>query len=423
MIIDTNALLSIALSLATQFTNTVPTPSQVIPAGTNNVRQYLIGSPRSPLDVYFTLHNGVEFWIEDGAITQFRTPGSYFSLQEPERVPKFLGSPQFTSNQVFEIAERTMRRLIKSGEPLAGLEPKIQAAGHYKGQAIPFYEVSWPVKNTGYREAASIEIDARTGGVTSLMLWHVGFRDTAFAQKVSNQVAKAETPVKSPGKSVLLGNQNPKFRQVFPVPPTNVVEKAISHWLTVCQKLRIEPGKQTNLTDVDWEASGLFSWDIASTNQASCRVRFHNGTQFDSLDSLVLGHLSWDACFKDDWQARPHEQWKEFEGFIGKNWEDLAKQFTRLLIETYSIPEELLGKYDPGPFSRPPELGSIAIRRFWVHWREWPRDLNPEEFISVEESKLGLMVEFDLQTGEVKGFGFKDPELLRLFREGQLKAK
>ena len=113
---------------------------------------------------------------------------SYFNLQEPEMLPKFLGATQFTSNQVLEVAEKSIRKLIKSGDPLVGLAPLIKSGGRYREQTIHFYEVSWPVKNEGAGEAARIEIDARTGEVTSLILWDLGFRDQTFAQQLSRAV-------------------------------------------------------------------------------------------------------------------------------------------------------------------------------------------------------------------------------------------
>src|SRR5437879_1330548 len=38
-----------------------------------------------------TLTNGYEFSFDRGRISQYRSPKSYFSLQEPDRIPEFYG--------------------------------------------------------------------------------------------------------------------------------------------------------------------------------------------------------------------------------------------------------------------------------------------------------------------------------------------
>jgi hypothetical protein len=41
----------------------------------------------------------------------------------------------------------------------------------------------------------------------------------------------------------------------------------------------------------------------------------------------------------------------------------------------------------------------------------------------MSEMKTGFTVEFDTQTGQIKGFVFVDPTLVRLFSEAQSKVK
>ena len=54
------------------------------------------------------------------------------------------------------------------------------------GKEIPFYRFTWrlPSDTSAYGYAAQLEIDARSGVVTSLSLFHPAFLDLAFASNI-----------------------------------------------------------------------------------------------------------------------------------------------------------------------------------------------------------------------------------------------
>src|SRR3954452_21862682 len=108
---DTNALLSIAFAIVTNFANILELPPQSVPQSKSDLEAYRIGSgPYSPTDVYLRHKSGSEFWIRNGVVRTFETPDSFFNLQDTRLIPKFVGSSQMTTNEVLDLATDTMRQ-------------------------------------------------------------------------------------------------------------------------------------------------------------------------------------------------------------------------------------------------------------------------------------------------------------------------
>jgi hypothetical protein len=426
--VDTNALLSVAFSLIANFTNIVHVPPAAVPQSASGVESCVIGTPYSPVDVYIRHRKGTEFWISDGIVEQFRSPGSFFQLQNLDIITRYLGAPQLNSNQVLELATRTLQKLVRNGNPLANREPIVKEAGKYRETPIPFYRFTWPARKTGTTGATStkvdlrsemfgfiaeMEIDARTGEIEQLFLIDRSFHDYAFAEQITNRVYKPEPkPVEVAKKRT--------GQRILPVPATNEIIRAIGKWLLVCERMGVNPGSQTNLTDVNWDQSCLYPFKQLSSKTSVCRVCFNNGTQFDTFNGIVINHCSWDECYRFDWQQRSREEWGPFMGKITEDWRNLAKNFEKLLKEKFGFPERALSPYEAGPHFKPYDVGTEEVIRLPVEWRQWPkRHLKPDEMISIEESKRGLVVEFDLRTGEIKMFSFWDPKLINLFDKAQ----
>ena len=115
---DTNAILSVAFAIIANFTNVVYVPPQAVPRSENDLGAYQIGRRYFPLDLYLKHKQGNQFWIREGAVYQYETPESYFSLQDPKLIAKYVVTAKLSSNEVFQLASITVRQLVKNGDPL-----------------------------------------------------------------------------------------------------------------------------------------------------------------------------------------------------------------------------------------------------------------------------------------------------------------
>jgi hypothetical protein len=402
----TNALLSIGFSLVSNFANVVEMPAEVLPRRVEELREYFIGDPHSPIDLYLVHRGGTMFGIRDGAVTMFESPGSYIKLQDPSRVPEFFGEPTLSSNQVLELATKTIEKLVRTTNPIANIKPLVERPKKINGKEIPFYEISWPKPHytPGFGYFAGLEIDARNGRITALQLHDPGFCDYEFAQAISNRVYIADAP-----KTV--AKTNAPFRRVLPCPTTNEVEQAIASWLWLCQKLKIDPGQGTNLAAVDWDRSLVFTNSWLHGSPVEIAVWFTNGDNFCSVHGVALSHTASDTYFVG-WNKRTGEELLIFKGKVKHHWEDLAKNLERVLIEEIKVPKKCFAAYASRASSEPPEFGTETLKRVRV---EWTDRQNRKEF--------GFGAEFDLETGEIKSVGFRDPKILDALGRAQSNAK
>src|SRR5437764_888392 len=64
-------------------------------------------SPRSDhVGGRVVLTNGYEFSFDRGRVMLYRSPHSYFSLQDPDRVPELYGSVKISKKQALQIAHQ-----------------------------------------------------------------------------------------------------------------------------------------------------------------------------------------------------------------------------------------------------------------------------------------------------------------------------
>ena len=193
--IDTNALLSIAFSLVAQFAQVVKVPQDAIPRTTNDLQSFGIGSPYSPIEVYLIDRKGTQFWIRNGVVQQYISPGTFYYcpggadyLSGAAWVSQFTGRAALSSNEVVALSQRLLSRLAKSPWPPPDFKPvpEVDHPGPLPdGRGIPFYWVHWVRKEISLTAVTDVEIDARSGAVVELC---VDFADWSFARTISNRV-------------------------------------------------------------------------------------------------------------------------------------------------------------------------------------------------------------------------------------------
>jgi len=130
-------------------------------------------SPRSDhIGGRLVLTNGHSFSFDRGRVMLYRSPRSYFSLQDPDRVPEFYGSVKITKSQALEIAHQSIRRLgYTDAMVYADKAPDVTdppTSGH---NVVPRYRVRWlkpATQDPG--TSVDVEVDATTGQIQMISL-------------------------------------------------------------------------------------------------------------------------------------------------------------------------------------------------------------------------------------------------------------
>ena len=311
---------------------------------------------------------------------------------------KYLGPPTLSTNEVVERATHLMRKLTKTGRSVDVIAPKIGAAW---SPDVHFFEISWPITNSPFHNGlGSIEIDARTGRTVFVQLWGREFYDFAFAAEISNRVYTPYTPDPLPKPP-----PNPALR--MPKPTNAQIQALIPRWLAFCEKFRINPGSQTNLADIDWVETVVFTNANLVVPGSLYRIDFKNGAGFSSAGGLIIGHTSADVAFSGAWADKPQEYWKRFAGDTNKSWKSLSNELNSMLVQRLGVSQQHLDKFAPTIFAK----GRGGVNRCLVRWCDVE---NPRNLPSYShELKTAFLVEFDLGTGEIKAIRFEDPELLK----------
>ena len=398
--IDTNALLSIAFTLISNFTQVVEVPYHAVPQKTADLESCLIGSPSSPCDLYMVHRKGTEFWIADGVVWAYRSPGSYFNLQDAHLIPKFTGDSALSSNSAIELAATTLRRLIRDGDPLTNGPPRVL---YPSSKRIPFYEVTWPKGNGGLTPTAKVEIDGRTGTIVALNLWDHHFRDPALAQQIKNRVCRPDPVVAPPLKA-------PRKR-VLPYPSKEQAAQAIRNWLLFCQRLGLDPGSNTDLSQIDWEKSSLYAERQISPTIPVCRITFTNKAIFESVGGVVFNHFGSDAFFTNDYLDRPRSAWDAIHGVVAIRWEELADALQRRICQQFKVSPTTFDMLRPFIRNGSADQGKDGLTRTVIDWRRL-RAPHLDDTVSVEEFPRVFAAEFDLRTGETKFIAFYDLSLI-----------
>jgi hypothetical protein len=396
--IDTNALLSIAFSLIANFTNVVPVQPEAVPQNQQDLVK-LVVRPQ-PLSVYLIHRLGTEFWIDWGIVRGYRSPGSYFT---GESLPpsNYFGTARFTSNDVVEIAARAMRRLAKR-DPLAGAVLVAEPAGRW-GPPIPFFRLKWLTKPdpTGAIDTiATAEVDARDGRIVGIKLYDESFMDRAFEKTVLGRVYRPDPVLQAPRTPALH----------YSKPTTNYVARAIGRWLLFCQRLGLDPGGETNLAEVDWETTVLFTNRDISTSAPCCVVRFTNGAAFDSAGDTIWGYVAKDAALEGDWTDHPKEYWERFRGQVAVGWTALVTNLEARLAQGLGIAHKAYEPCEASPAVVGGLPGETGLTRALVYWHRLPR--LPDSDRAVEDMRSYFYAELDLEQGSVKMLVFQDAKLL-----------
>jgi hypothetical protein len=231
---------------------------------------------------HFYLTNGWHFWFQRGHVDRFETQKSYFSLQDPDRIPEFFGPVNMSAEEALALGQRIISQLKGTGiKDILARRPRISGPIHTADGVVPRYRLEWPRADVGANWAGGlgkeidVEIDASSKRIQMLSL----IVATNFSQPhpkvdiIPEPVPKAKAA--QPTGGIRMNPVSPAFSNAF----LQVVLPAFSEYarkleLPIELPITMSTIKEGPYTGV-YEYSGKAEAQIELTN--GCMFRFQHG--------------------------------------------------------------------------------------------------------------------------------------------------
>jgi len=345
------------------------------------------------------LTNGYSFTFDLGAVVLYRSPHSYYSLQDPNQLPEFYGPVNVGKDEAVKIAREALKKLGYTDSELHfNQPPKVTPPKRNEGKQIARYFVEWidtkQVSAGGIPlERTAIEVDASTGRIEMLGI------QAKQSQRPDPKIGIHPTVLTAVPKSELVGG-TPVFRVnhdyaqafLFAIMPqlSDFVEKSGA---TV--KIPIT----TN--DIDMEH---YDFGLVAGNPRAC-VYLKTKDRFWYEHGQVIEFNASDA---DNWPApgrasedKPHDQFYGPVNMAPKEAVNLVRQIINQLGYTRQIPQL---KREP-EIVLPRKEGTNYFARYFFNW--WPTD----------EGVQNVSVEMDATTKKLKSFYINDRANPQIWRD------
>jgi len=130
-------------------------------------------SPRSDhIGGRVVLTNGCSFVFDYGGVRSYASPGSYYSTDDPDLIPKFFGEVKLTEGQAVTVARNALKKLgyseavVFTGGPPQVMDPPEVKRRHVARYQIRWFDPTWGAGGpTNLPVSVEFEIDATTGRI------------------------------------------------------------------------------------------------------------------------------------------------------------------------------------------------------------------------------------------------------------------
>ncbi|HTI70005.1 MAG TPA: hypothetical protein VMF06_08565 [Candidatus Limnocylindria bacterium] len=396
--INTNELIRLGFGLVADFARLVDDRPDWVPRSTNDCDRVVLASNRTPFSVAYLPKHGSHYWVSGGIVEAFDSPWSVQALDDPGLLPKLAGVPTLSSNEVMELANRTIAGLAKVGNPILGVVPIVKGPTTLPGgQIIPYYSIEWPVsRGIQYGRIAEIEIDAARRRISHVFLFDEGFKDRAFLEIISNRVYTPDPP--PPPAPVVKIN-----RSTNPLPDAGVVRQLLDELPIFGSRVGI--GIDTALTEnsIDWDRTTTLRVADRSGVQMLAFVGFKNGGGAFCLEGHPLSYLRGDAQYNTARQSSLAIGRSIVDKVRPKTWEECAKALEQRLCREYGISMSRFEIYRARIVADDPESARCLV--------EWHSDAEIAAQQDVSPRPM-VAAEFDRKDGSLKLISFRDRALI-----------
>ena len=188
-----NAVLVAILPYVSDFAHrlNLPVPNPVTPI---HVIEFKCDPRKGQIGGLLTLTNGFCFAFLEGHVSSYRSPKSYFSLQDPDRIPEFYGPVSLREKDALAVARDAIKRLGYTEEEVrVRPAPKATRPEKIGASHVARYRFQWLDSRWGTAPAIAgvtpalldIEVDASTGQIQMLSLAGRNLRRTPPQVSVS----------------------------------------------------------------------------------------------------------------------------------------------------------------------------------------------------------------------------------------------
>lgn len=343
-----------------------------------------------------TLTNGGQFWFMDGYISKFRSPRSYFSLQDPNRIPEFYGPVNIKKDEAVKIARDTINKLGYSKVlPAINSEPEVTLPEKIGTNFVARYDVKW-ITSPPSLERAYVEVEVNASNKRVQMLSIFSPRIPREELKIDERILALNKPIKQQVTQQAPPVVGGAERSVFLMS----ILPGVSDF---AKRLQIPlPTLTTN--DIDMEHTKCWVQD----GKTFANVRLKQGQTFTYKNGYVSGYYASDS-------SQIPDNKKDLHKFVGKvkvsekkavklarktikqlGWDNVLQSDMRPEI-AYPMP---VGRFtlETGP------EGTNIYARYFVCWTP-PDDKG--------NGSMSSSVEIDATTGGVKSVYANHPKLWR----------
>lgn len=341
--------------------------SVALPTRTNDVMRFTCTQLDGGPNAYVMFTNNAEMWFAHGIVSGYRTPLSYYDLQDPNEIPRFFGPVNVNKAEAIAIARNL---LVKVGYDLkdcfADQDPIVTMPPKTGTNVVSYYQLRWmdPVES---RPSVQVGLSGIDGKVASFRLFSSVF------WRQPPRVAATD-----PGDASDTTTNARAIRALIPGILTNAA--------TFCSNINLSIFVPSEIAAVD-HCEGL-----EGTN--NIELRLTNGYWLYFVKGYVRGFSAPESCFK----RQPEDKRLPIERYVGR-WnmtEADALALARGVVRNADSTIRDINVSDP-PTEKLAfkQTGNYVIPRFFFQWTK-SSDSRPGV------ATTDIQIEIDADTKTVK---------------------
>lgn len=355
-----NAVLAAIMPYVSDFAKRLELPIPQ-PVTTAHVRRFVC-SPRSDhIGGRVLLTNGHSFSFDRGRVMLYRSPLSYFSLQDPDLIPEFYGTVRIPEKRAIQIAHETIKKLGYSDTMLgADRAPEITEPPKSGTNVVPRYRVRWlrlirsSDGNPGTGTSIDLEVDASTGQIQMMSL-----SNTNTWRPDPKIDVRPLVVGKGPETTYRGGRKIHPVSQAYSNAFLTAILPQISDYV---QKIDLSIPTPVTTNDVD---SSRYICGLVDQDPIAA-VYLRDGARFNYSHGQVTAFYAKDAF------RIPGDKQGRVEDFYGQS-NMTAKEavsLVRQVVKQLGYSEKVLHLDEPPRIVSPRKYGTNTFARYFLTWQE-----------------------------------------------------
>lgn len=348
------------------------------------------------------LTNDYSFTFDRGAVLLYRSPLSYYSLQEPNRIPEFYGEIKIKKEEAVKIAHKTLTKLgYTDAELHLDHPPKVTPPPRSNGKQVARYFIEWldPAEATiagGIpTERVTVEVDASTGQIQMLGIQSKNARRPDPKLDVHPPVLESAPKSQPVGGGIQMQHVGKTYEAAF----LAAILPQVSDFI-----LKAGINAKTPITTNDVDMPHYECWS-EKTEGVLVVLYLKTGDRFVYRHGQVI---EFDAIDSDRWCApNSHREDKSPEQFYGpvKVSEKEALAVVMKAVNQLGYPAQIPRLKKKPEIVPPRKDGTNYFARYFFNW--WPDGGGMQIAVA----------EVDATTGKLKSFYINDRASTQLWRE------